>query len=160
MANLSVYEYSDDDKIRIGKEICDLYREGVYTVVGCCGSKGIKVRTFYEWVKRFAQLADYFKLQKLLSDGEFDAKCKNLARDRMLRRLEGTDKIEVMRIEVNGKPKEFNPNNEDDKKDILHLLIESCQNDASVKITREYKTIPPSDSLLALVLSNVDEWSK
>lgn len=158
MANLNVWDYKDEDKIRIGKEICDLYRKGEYTLEGCATAKGIAVRTFYGWTKKFKELSEYLRWTKQLSDGKFDAQAKIMARKRMLGRLSGTDKTVNSKITFITDLENLEVGKDISYNDFLKLITTSTA--GKVAITQEIKEIAPSDNLLLAVLSNVDEWDK
>lgn len=162
MANLEVWERSDDDKIDLGKQICDLYKEGVYTIDGCCEAKGVKIRTFYDWVKRFAELAEYFAWSKRMSDGLFDATAKTLARKAVIRRLEGTERKTGFKLKFQGNlsDQEIDLSEASDFNELIKKLSELVEGGGKITVEKIEEQIHASDNLVLSALSNTDNWEK
>ena len=60
--------HSEEERLRLGKQICDLYETQGATLASCCAAVGITDRTFYFWLKQNSELSEIYEKTKANAD--------------------------------------------------------------------------------------------
>ena len=61
-------KHTDEEKIILAKQVCDLYESQNCTLDSACDEVGIKSRTFYLWAAQIADIAEFYKKAKEKAD--------------------------------------------------------------------------------------------
>lgn len=87
-------KHTDEEKLKIGLLVCQLYESQGATLESCCEAAGVPVRTFRLWAVQLAELADAYKKVKAVQDQIFWDRLKPIAKSAFERLLTGETKTE------------------------------------------------------------------
>jgi len=61
-------QHTEEEKIALAKQVCDLYESQNCTLESACNEVGIPMRTFHLWNSQIAEIAEYYKKAKENAD--------------------------------------------------------------------------------------------
>jgi len=88
-------KYTDEEKLKIGLLVCDLYESQGATIESCCNAAGVSVAAFRLWAVQLGELGEAYKKAKALQDQIFWDRLKPIAKSAFERLLTGEAKTEV-----------------------------------------------------------------
>lgn len=94
--------YTDEDKTRLGKLVCELYESQGATIESCCKSVGISDRLFRLWAVQVSEVSEAYKKAKAVQDQVFWDRLKPIAKTAFERLLTGETKTETKTENGNG----------------------------------------------------------
>lgn len=56
--------HSKKERLEIAQKICDMYAEGLHTIVSCCEACGVSESCFKSWLKQNNEIADFYNAAK------------------------------------------------------------------------------------------------
>lgn len=68
LKGIAAPQHSEEEKIRLSKQVCDLYESQNCTLESACNEVGIPMRTFHLWNAQIAEIAEYYKKAKENAD--------------------------------------------------------------------------------------------
>lgn len=86
--------YTEEEKIRLGKLVCELYESQGATLESCCKAVGISDRLFRLWAVQVSEVSEAYKKVKAVQDQIFWDRIKPIAKTAFERLLSGETKTE------------------------------------------------------------------
>lgn len=94
-------KFTKAQKVKITKDILEMYKDGIHTLTSCCEAKGVNPSSFFKWKcsssgrHYVAEVERIFKEATEVRDFTFKAKLKDGARGALLRLITGHTYEEV-----------------------------------------------------------------